>query len=265
MTENSKIKKRLCPLCSKSINNNNLNYYSKPWTLVKCDCSFVYMPEVPVYERMKKEFSWERNFNEGEVITTKKRVRRFIKGILKRDKLKYLLNKFCKKGEILDIGCGSGAKFNNISNEYIPYGIDISEDSAKEADKVFKKRGGEAVCAPSTEVLDRFGENKFSGAILRAYLEHEHDPFEVLKNLKFTLKPDAHAIIKVPNYNSVNRRVRGNNWCGFRFPDHVNQFTPKTLLTMVSNANYEVVKFNFFDYLPTSDNMWMVIKPKQDL
>ena len=109
MTENSKIKKRLCPLCSKSINNNNLNYYSKPWTLVKCDCSFVYMPEVPVYERMKKEFSWERNFDEGEVITTKKRVRRFIKGILKRDKLKYLLNKFCKKGEILDIGCGSGA------------------------------------------------------------------------------------------------------------------------------------------------------------
>ena len=75
----------------------------------------------------------------------------------------------------------------------------------------------------------------------------------------------AHAIIKVPNYNSINRRVRGNKWCGFRFPDHVNQFTPKTLLTMVSNANYEVVKFNFFDYLPTSDNMWMVIKPKQDL
>jgi hypothetical protein len=60
----------------------------------------------------------------------------------------------------------------------------------------------------------------------------------------------------------VNRIVRGNKWCGFRFPDHVNQFTPKTLLRMVRDANYKVVKFNFFDYLPTSDNMWMVIKPK---
>ena len=163
---------------------------------------------------------------------------------------KQLIEKFVrpkKDALILDIGCGSGAKFENISNKYIPYGIDISEESAREANEVFKIRGGEAVCAPSTEVLDRFGENKFSGAILRAYLEHEHDPFEVLKNLKYTLKNDAYAIIKVPNYGSLNRRVRGNKWCGFRFPDHVNQFTPKTLLTMISNANYEVVKFNFFD------------------
>tara|TARA_Y100000389_G_scaffold193816_1_gene223028 strand:+ start:3082 stop:3873 length:792 start_codon:yes stop_codon:yes gene_type:complete len=262
MVNNSKIKKRSCPLCNKSFNNNILSYKSNPWKLTKCECSFVYMPEVPVYERMKKEFSWERNFSEKEVVSPKKRARRFIKALLKRDKLKSLLYRFCNEGEILDIGCGSGAKFENISNKYIPYGIDISEESAREANEVFKIRGGEAVCAPSTEVLDRFGENKFSGAILRAYLEHEHDPFEVLKNLKYTLKNDAHAIIKVPNYGSLNRRVRGNKWCGFRFPDHVNQFTPKTLLTMVSNANYEVVKFNFFDYLPTSDNMWMVVKPK---
>jgi hypothetical protein len=30
------------------------------------------MPEVPVYERMKKEFSWERNFSEKEVVSPKK-------------------------------------------------------------------------------------------------------------------------------------------------------------------------------------------------
>ena len=115
MMNNSKIKKRFCPLCSKSLNNNTLRYESKPWKLVKCECSFVYMPEVPIYERMKKEFSWERNFSDEEVISTKKRVRRYIKGFLKRDKLKSLLYRFCNEGEILDIGCGSGAKFNNIS------------------------------------------------------------------------------------------------------------------------------------------------------
>ena len=126
MSDISKIKKRLCPLCTKPINNNDLKYYSKPWKLVQCDCSFVYMPEVPIYERMKNEFSWERNFSEKNEISVKKRIRRFVKGVLKRDKLKDLLNKFCKDGEILDIGCGSGAKFNNIESKithqtFIPY------------------------------------------------------------------------------------------------------------------------------------------------
>ena len=79
--------------------------------------------------------------------------------------------------------------------------------------------------------------------------------------LKFTLKNDACVIIKVPNYDSVNRKIRKEKWCGFHFPDHVNQFTPKTLLKMVKDTNYEVLKFNFLDYLPTSDNMWMVVRP----
>ena len=161
----------------------------------------------------------------------------------------------------MDIGCGSGAKFENISNNFTPFGIDISEESAIKADLSFKKRGGRAICSPATKVLEEFGENKFSGAILRSYLEHEHEPFEVLKNLKFTLKNDACVIIKVPNYDSVNRKIRKEKWCGFHFPDHVNQFTPKTLLKMVKDTNYEVLKFNFLDYLPTSDNMWMVVRP----
>ena len=149
----------------------------------------------------------------------------------------------------------------NISNNFTPFGLDISEESANKADLSFKKRGGRAICSPATKVLEEFGENKFSGAILRSYLEHEHEPFEVLKNLKFTLKNDACVIIKVPNYDSVNRKIRKEKWCGFHFPDHVNQFTPKTLLKMVKDTNYEVLKFNFLDYLPTSDNMWMVVRP----
>ena len=88
--------------------------------------------------------------------------------------------------------------------------------SANKVDLSFKKRG-RAIYSPATKVLEEFGENKFSGAILRSYLEHEHEPFEVLKNLKFTLKNDACVIIKVPNYDSVNRKIRKEKWCGFHF------------------------------------------------
>ena len=39
------------------------------WELVECsECSFVYMPEVPVYEMMKEEFAWEKNFSPSKDI-----------------------------------------------------------------------------------------------------------------------------------------------------------------------------------------------------
>ena len=125
----------------------------------------------------------------------------------------------------------------------------------------FEKRGGTAICAPATDVLKEYGKNKFKGAILRSYLEHEHHPFEVLDELKETLTHDGSIIIKVPNYASVNRKIRGKNWCGYRFPDHVNQFTPNTLEKMVIKAGYKIIKFNYLDKQITSDNMWMVAKP----
>ncbi len=74
------------------------------------------------------------------------------------------------------------------------------------------------------------------------------------------LKPGGVAIIKVPNFASVNRRVMGSRWCGFRFPGHVNHFTPASLSTMVADAGLTPVGFDFFDRFPLSDNMWMVVR-----
>jgi hypothetical protein len=67
-------------------------------------------------------------------------------------------------------------------------------------------------------------------------------------------------IVKVPNYASWNRKIRANRWCGFRFPDHVNYFTPHTLKSMLQETGFQIVKFSIFDHLPTSDNMWLVAR-----
>ena len=47
MENKIKIKKRSCPLCKETNYNNELYYNSKPWRLVQCECSFVYMPKIP--------------------------------------------------------------------------------------------------------------------------------------------------------------------------------------------------------------------------
>lgn len=67
-------------------------------------------------------------------------------------------------------------------------------------------------------------------------------------------------ILKLPNYASWNRMIRGKRWCGYRFPDHVNYFTPRALRRILELNGFEVAWFRWRDRLPTSDNMWCVAR-----
>ena len=85
-------------------------------------------------------------------------------------------------------------------------------------------------------------------------------PLALLEACRAKLVPGGRVIIKVPNFACWNRRVRGRRWCGFRYPDHVNYFTPATLTRLVEAAGLCVRSPGWRDRLPTSDNMWFVIE-----
>jgi hypothetical protein len=72
------------------------------------------------------------------------------------------------------------------------------------------------------------------------------------------LAPGGFAVVKVPNYASLNRMVMGAHWCGFRYPEHLNYFTPKSLAGMAAKAGF-AAGFGLTGRLPTSDNMWAVL------
>lgn len=101
-------------------------------------------------------------------------------------------------------------------------------------------------------------DNFYTGITMRSFLEHDVTPLDTLKESWRTLNPGGILVIKAPNFACLNRKVRGKNWCGLRFPDHVSYFTPQTLTGMVEKAGFSIRKFNFFDKIPTSDNMWLI-------
>jgi len=96
------------------------------------------------------------------------------------------------------------------------------------------------------------------GIVMISFLEHDVQPLQVLIAARRVLQPDGVVILKVPNLDCWNRRLQGKGWPGFRFPDHVNYFTPETLSQLVSKADLKIVRFSWRDRLPTSDNMWLV-------
>jgi len=232
----------------------------------------VYLEVAPVYARLVDEFAWEKT----SVSETNRRVaaepirqsiskqfKAFRRQWLKRDKLPYLIRRFIQAGNVLDIGCAGGGALSNLDAMYVPHGIEISRALALSAEEKVKPRGGYIVHDAAVLGLHKFPEDYFSGVLLSAFLEHEIEPKPLLSAVCRVLRPGGCCVIKVPNFASLNRVIRGKKWCGFRLPDHVNYFTPASLVRMCRQTGFEIAKFEMGDHLPTSDNMWIVIqKPK---
>jgi SAM-dependent methyltransferase len=146
----------------------------------------------------------------------------------------------------------------NFPPSFTPFGIEIASETAAATDRAFRARGGYAIYAPCVEGLRHSPQSFFAAASLRSYLEHETEPLPVLRNLQRVLVPGGFAVVKVPNYGSLNRILMGRGWCDFHYADHLNYVTPRTLVALAAKAGFET-GFGLTGRLPTSDNMWAVL------
>jgi SAM-dependent methyltransferase len=260
---------RDCPLCK--TNNDNIThslYSDGRWKIRNCQsCGFVYIDKAPLYSYLSEELAWETTTKVEEV--RRKKIRPFSFKISKlsrwrlhifpRKSLPQLASKKFKPGNIIDVGCGDGLQLLGLSKNYTPHGIDVSKELAAHADKLFRKQGGYAIHAPALQGIKKLQDNFFSGAILRSYLEHETHPLEMLEETYRVLCARGIALIKVPNFGSINRIMMGKKWCGFRYPDHLNYFTPKSLMEMGKKCGF-IVSFSLMGRLTTNDNIHAIFK-----
>lgn len=275
---------RANPLTESKTQTVRSKYSKGEWEIVEClETGMVYLNNPPDYTQLNEEYAWEktyeeekaRRYREEPVITwVSQRVKHFRLKRQKREKMAAiaasLLRQFpeAKSLRVLDLGCGGGDKLEKLIGycerqtqaQLEPWGIDISKALAAAADALFKKRGGQCLEMPVLEGLQHMEAHSVHIAILSSYLEHELHPVAILRALKSRLVAGGFAVIKVPNYACWNRKIRQQKWCGFRYPDHVNYFTPKTLKGVVERAGLEVYRMGVLDKLPTSDNMYLIAR-----
>ena len=248
---------RFCPNCDTDNSKERILAYSwQHWTLRRCkNCQFVYLENPPDYSSFESTHAWEKNSLDRDVRMRKeypvaRGASRLWRGLRRRlirkpDKLAKRIARWVPPGRVIDVGCSSAERLLSLPAQYETLGIEVSRELARRAEANLATRNGTVIHAPAIEGLAKIEAATVTGVFMRSFLEHEHRPAALLEQVARVLKEDGIAIIKVPNFASVNRRVMGSRWCGFRFPGHVNYFAPASLKSMVEEVGLTTISLDY--------------------
>jgi 2-polyprenyl-3-methyl-5-hydroxy-6-metoxy-1,4-benzoquinol methylase len=165
-----------------------------------------------------------------------------IKGSVKFPKILGWIRRFKPSGEFFEIGCGMGYFLEYARKEgYSVSGIEYAELGVRSAREKFGldvQRGSFEELAPEPAKYDVI----FMGDVL----EHLIQPLEMLTKAHSMLKASGVVALEVPSmFNSLTGRFAT---LGMRLlrtkkkmtlpPYHVNEFTPKTLRTVIERAGF---------------------------
>ena len=276
---------RISPLLKQKGRELQLDYAPAPWMLKQCvETGIVFLANPPAYEALSETYAYEVTFRKESAARKRAEplryafsalLKHFRAKILKRNKVLAILRKLIAASgsahiRVLDVGCGWGELMETLvaslpaqqRARVTPHGVDISRHLARLSDEKFTPLGGRCVHASASDGVQRFAEGYFDIIVMASYLEHEASPLAVLANCRKRLKPGGSIVVKVPNFACFNRILRGPRWSGFRWPDHVNYFTPETLRALAVQAGLDVVRMSALDSTPFSDNMYALMRPR---
>ena len=277
---------RPCPLLERDTPSERLSAAPAPWDLRRCtETGFVYLANPPAQDRFREEFAWEvthereshrRRRCEPLLYALSGAFKTFRQRFLRRDKMAALVGRVVRDvsaGDVpgpirlVDVGCAQGGLAiriadrlpRDLAGRLEPIGIEISNYLSKLAHLALRGRGGRCIHGTGIDGLGDVERGSVHVVVLSCILEHEIAPLPLLRRCRERLALDGRIVVKVPNYACAGRRFRGARWCGYRWPDHVNYFTPQTLTAMARAAGLRVVRMNAFDRWPLSDSLYAVL------
>lgn len=269
------LEREVCAACGTDNRDTATHPLSvEPWPLKRCvHCGLVYLTRVPDYQATETEFAFEKtaateNERRDKARPVERRISAMLKWfrsrVLKRNRARVLAQRFAQRRDatVIDVGCGSGGILASLPPEYRAVGIEISPALASQTRQSLARgrRDSDVIQADAISGLASFPAGTADVVLMISYLEHEISPLPVLQSTMKALRPGGHCIVKVPNFGSWNLAVKQKDWCGFRFPDHVNYFTLDTLTQLATRAGFRTLPVPLGQRLPTSDNMWVILQ-----
>jgi len=156
---------------------------------------------------------------------------------LRRRRLASKYPRFLGRGRLLDVGCWTGGFLQSMAElGWESAGIELIPEAGAIAREVTPNIFvGDLMHAP-------FADASFDLVTAFHIVEHLPDPFESLQRIIRWVAPAGRAIIEVPNFSGIGRRIFRRYWHGLDLPFHHSHFTPRTLQRFIESAGARVVQ-----------------------
>jgi 2-polyprenyl-3-methyl-5-hydroxy-6-metoxy-1,4-benzoquinol methylase len=158
----------------------------------------------------------------------------FVKGIALNNKLNLINNCSATKGNLLDIGAGTGDFLLTAKqNGWNTIGVEPSE----KAKGIAINKG--IKFSDSTQELE---SHSFDVITMWHVLEHVPNLEIQIRELKRLVKPNGTIIIAVPNYKSYDANYYGKFWAAFDVPIHFWHFSKTAVQLIFEKENIKLEK-----------------------
>ncbi len=141
-----------------------------------------------------------------------------------------------KKGNILDVGTGTGF-FLNEMNEF---GWHVAGTEKNKEARDFAKKEFDLDNLPS-EKLFSLKDKSFDVITLWHVLEHIHQLNENMATFARLLKNDGKMLIAVPNHDSFDAKHYKQFWAAYDVPRHIWHFAPSQMKLLGEKNGFELV------------------------
>lgn len=232
-----------CPVCSASNLRNHMvvkdhSVSKESFNIMVCDnCNFHFTNPRPSEEEIGKYYDSEEYISHSDKANSPiNLIYKIARQYALRSKKK-LINSVVKdkKGRILDYGCGTGYFLETMKSDgWKTYGIEPNDKARAIATQKVKVKG-------SIEELD-LKNKKFDIITLWHVLEHIHDLNSTIKSLKTILKEKGKIIIAVPNIESYEKSIFGEEWAAYDVPRHLYHFSQETMKTLMLKHGLKIKK-----------------------
>lgn len=229
-----------CPLCKSGLflNLKEITDHAisrEQFLLCKCSqCQLVFTNPRPAKESINKYYQSEdyishRDQSNNLTNFLYKNVRKYTI----RQKLGWLKENNLKKGNLLDIGCGTGYFLQAAAKDgWKAIGLEPDNTARNRA---LQKR------LPIVSDISELPKKKLYQCITMFHvLEHIHQLRKTGKKLYEILKSDGTLFIAVPNYNSYDSQYYAEYWAGLDVPRHLYHFTQETIHFFANAHNFKV-------------------------
>ena len=241
-------KLEVCPVCKNNIFENILIgkdfvVTGEIFKIVKCkNCNFKFTNPSPTENLIGRYYQSQEYISHQD--RSKNLINQayyFVKSIALKDKLK-LINKFHKKGTLLDLGCGTGSFLDVcLKNDWDVIGVEPDKEARNKAKLKINKE-----IYPSVFPI---GENKKMDVITMWHvLEHVHQIEQTLKKIYNLLNTNGKLIIAVPNVNSFDANLYKEYWAAYDLPRHLFHFSKESLIRLLDNHHFKLLKIEPMKY-----------------